>query len=53
VTPAEELAAWIALYWIVVAVVAILGLVIAYFVIRLAIAHGLRQHQRWLDNGKI
>ena len=30
----------------------VIGCLIAYLVLRLAITHGLRAHQRWIDDGK-
>ncbi|MFC4244270.1 hypothetical protein ACFOYW_12880 [Gryllotalpicola reticulitermitis] len=40
-------------FYVAVAVLAVLvWCLIVYLVLRLAITHGLRAHQRWIDDGK-
>lgn len=37
--------------WAGSALMGIIGLLISYWVIRLAVAHALRSHHRWLEQG--
>lgn len=38
--------------WAGVALVSIIGLLISYWVIRLAVTHGLRAHHHWLQQNR-
>ena len=38
--------------WAGAALASIIGLLISYWVIRLAVTHGLRSHHRWLQENR-
>lgn len=38
--------------WAGAALVSIIGLLISYWVIRLAVTHGLRSHHRWMQQNR-